>query len=1545
MSRLKKSLVLFLAFMLVFSNFMIAGVGAAPAKIDPVEVAKEVQNQSKEKISKEELDKQFNATDKVRVIVEVEGDPAIKQATAQGKKFSELPDAQKEELQNQNLDQQAAVKQALTNKKVKMDYKEDFTTVFNGFSGIIAYKDVKTIEKLSNVKNVTISTEYKRPDTEPDMKYSKEIVEAQKTWDEYGYDGEGMIVGVIDSGADPNHRDFVLSDGVDPALSESDVNNLVSQNKLPGKYFNEKVPYGYNYMDESDEIQDRNKGASMHGMHVSGTVLANGDEDNGGIKGVAPEAQLLALKVFGNDPNMGSTWGDIYIKAIDDAIILGADVLNMSLGSVAAFVDSENAEQQAIANAVENGVLMSISAGNSAHLGNGFYNPYASNPDVGVVGAPGVAYESLQVAALENNFMDMAALSYAYGDTEGLAPFMSASSVHPNDVGGTYEIEFVGTGTAEEFGDIDLTGKFAFAVRGNAFTDTAYNAMKANAEGVIIYNHSDGWVNMASEPDITIPQLFMAKTEGDELKAALDAGEVVTVSFNGETTTASNPLADTMSTFTSWGVAPNLDFKPEITAPGGNILSTLENDTYGSMNGTSMAAPHVAGGSALVLQRVDEEFNLEGADRVNMAKNILLNTAKPVVDKGIFNENFGSGDTPYSPRRQGAGVMQLHAAVSTPVVVTEKTTGEAKVALKEVNDKFSFTLEATNVSDEAVSYDLSANLQTDLQVFGVLGNVALTQAIDELEAAEIDGADITINNGKSTITVPAGKSVSFDVDVDLTNAKVLSVTDDGYVDFVDPADIFPNGYFVEGYVSLANEAVPELSVPFVGFNGDWNAAPILDEFAYDNNDSFYEQAGLLYDGGDGSYYYLGYDPISDERSLENVAISPNGDGSHDQVVPILSFLRNAKTVEYNVLDADGNKLRTIGSENNVRKNYYDGGLGPAYSIKSAYGWDGKVNNKVVADGEYILEINATIDYEGKDAQSVKVPVKVDTVAPKLEAALDGNTATLKATDAHSGVAYIEVFVAGKSAGILAPDTKEYTFENGINENDRVTFVAVDYAGNSTEVDVTTGTDTDIPEIKVDTPETFGVYNTSEVKVSGKVEDKSKIVEFTINGKDVELTQNEETGAYHFDTTLEFKDGAHKLEVYAKDEFGNESKLSNSRMFFVDTTAPGVKVNAPGYVKHDVTKATLEAQVTDNFEELRVYVDGDEVAYHEMPGNEMKPIAKVETVEVSLEPGENTFEVKAVDLGGNETVKNVTIHRATSADDEAVARISGDSRYKTAVELSKEGWDSADTVVLARGDNFADALAGVPLAEKFDAPLLLTQTDRYTPVTKAEIERLGAEKVYILGGEGAISSSVEKELKAQGIDVVRVAGDSRDKTAVEIAKIVVDGGTADKVVVVNGYNFPDALSVAAYAAKEGLPILVTQDSRLPNATQAALYELKASETIVIGGEVAISEDVAKKLPNVTRVSGADRFQTSIAVANYFSPDTSEYFVATGMEFADALSSAALASKKGTGIILVGKSVSENLAKFINDKEVDIIKVIGGASAVSDSIVNKLKDILK
>ncbi|MEI2401204.1 S8 family serine peptidase, partial [Paenibacillus phytohabitans] len=312
----------------------------------------------------------------------------------------------------------------------------------------------------------------------------------------------------------------------------------------------------------------------------------------------------------------------------------------MSLGSTASFVDANDPEQQAVARAVDNGVLMSISAGNSAHLGNGFFNPYASNPDIGVVGAPGLSYDSLQVASIENTYVTLEGfktfidgkeyktIGYQKQDTPNFLDLFKDQK---------QEVVYVGTGEASYYEGKDVKGKIVFAVRPGAFNYGMIEAeaVKQGAAGVILRGnppHGD-YVNMALNLH-TIPMVTLSIADGNDLDAKFTAGSSIEVIFDGSPVYAPNLEAGKMSAFTSWGVTPNLDFKPEITAPGGKIYSTFNDNQYGTMNGTSMAAPHVAGGSALVLQHVDNEFGLEGKERVQMAKNILMNTAKPVLDKG-----------------------------------------------------------------------------------------------------------------------------------------------------------------------------------------------------------------------------------------------------------------------------------------------------------------------------------------------------------------------------------------------------------------------------------------------------------------------------------------------------------------------------------------------------------------------------------------------------------------------------------------------------------------------------------------------------------------------------------------------------------------------------------------------------------------------------------------------------------------------------------------------------------------------------------------------
>ncbi|MFC4025009.1 S8 family serine peptidase [Oceanobacillus longus] len=1009
-----------LVVLLVFSNFSFA---SAMVKTAPL--------QKKENLTTEEIKETVDPNEQLRIIVEMKDEAPIINATKKGVKYDKLAKSEKKKLEKAAKAQQKAVKDKMKGKNVNATYLEEFTAVVNAFSAEVKRNEIEQIESIPEVKAVYISNKYERPIAEPNMTYSKELVEAQEAWRDYGYKGEGMVVGIIDTGIDPSHRDMVLTDNETAELTEEEVGQIVSEEELPGQFYTEKVPYGYNYMDDNDEIREIHSAASYHGMHVGGTVGANGDEENGGISGIAPEAQLLALKVFGNDPDMQSTYGDIYIKAIDDAIKLGADVLNMSLGSTAGFVDSESPEQLAVSNAVDNGVLMSISAGNSALFGDGYFYPYASNPDYGVSGSPGVSYDSLQVASFENTTMQVDAVDYTIDEEPGSAAFLSASSTHPNDIQQkSFEVVEAGLGYPEDFEGKDIEGKYALIVRGEiAFTEKALNAQDAGAAGVVIYNNTDGIINMATDPSITIPQLFMLKSDGDSLAEAIQNGQAVTLEFAGEQTTIDNPDAGKMSTFSSWGLTPNLDFKPEITAPGGQILSTLNDDQYGLMSGTSMAAPHVSGGGALVLQRVDEEFAYEGADRVNLTKNLLMNTANQVEFDGAL----------VSPRRQGSGMMQIHAALSSPVVVTESETNEAKVALKEVTEnEVTFELTAENFSDEAVSYDVQANAQTDTPV-----NAGVMVSAPNLFGALDLGDVVTIDGGStSTVEVPANGSTSFEVTIDVSEWDT------------DLNSIFTNGYWLEGFVTLTDptDTNPKLTVPYVGFKGEWDAAPIFDTPMWDDM-TYYGMTGVGTDLGGGSYGFLGYDAATEAYDPEKIAISPNGDGVQDDSFLILSFLRNAKEANFNVLDENENVVETIANEEFLRKDYYDSGAGSHYKLNSDWAWDGTIDGQPAPEGQYYLEVEAVIDFEGAQWQSFQLPVFVDKTAPEVEADINRGQreVSLQVIDEDgSGVASWEVSVDGEPVSeepIIGETELELT---DIHPSQVVKVTVIDYAGNVTE---------------------------------------------------------------------------------------------------------------------------------------------------------------------------------------------------------------------------------------------------------------------------------------------------------------------------------------------------------------------------------------------------------------------------------------------------------------------------------------------------------------
>lgn len=317
--------------------------------------------------------------------------------------------------------------------------------------------------------------------------------------------------------------------------------------------------------------------------------------------------------------------------------------------------------------------------------------------------------------------------------------------------------------------------------------------------------------------------------------------------------------------------------------------------------------------------------------------------------------------------------------------------------------------------------------------------------------------------------------------------------------------------------------------------------------------------------------------------------------------------------------------------------------------------------------------------------------------------------------------------------------------------------------------------------------------------------------------------------------------------------------------------------------------------------------------------------------------------------GNGLTEHIPLPEESLINNEPVFyRLSGADRYATAIQVSQEAWDyGSNAVVLARADNFPDALAGTPLASALNAPILLTDSQTLTPQTQQEIERLNPKSIFILGGSGAISDGIETNL-SQNYNVIRLGGSDRYSTAAKIASYLQAKGLCvqGKAVVAYGENFPDALAVSSLAAYQHIPIVLTEKDTLPSPTADVLNQLGVNQTIVVGGTGVVSEKVASQLLGVTRYSGSDRYQTAIQIAQGMGADSSTIFVATGNNFPDALAGSVFAAKTNSPIILVDNQVSPDIETYLSkirgqNKEGFIL---GGSGVVSDDAVNDFLNIL-
>ncbi|MGI6441406.1 MAG: cell wall-binding repeat-containing protein [Peptoniphilaceae bacterium] len=289
------------------------------------------------------------------------------------------------------------------------------------------------------------------------------------------------------------------------------------------------------------------------------------------------------------------------------------------------------------------------------------------------------------------------------------------------------------------------------------------------------------------------------------------------------------------------------------------------------------------------------------------------------------------------------------------------------------------------------------------------------------------------------------------------------------------------------------------------------------------------------------------------------------------------------------------------------------------------------------------------------------------------------------------------------------------------------------------------------------------------------------------------------------------------------------------------------------------------------------------------------------------------------------------------------RIYGDNRIDTAIALSKANFTKADTVVIARADDYPDALTASVLAKAVNGPILLSYPDRVNDKVLAEISRLGAKNLLLIGGEEAMHASTAQAY-AKGRNTERIGGKNRYDTASLIADTITQRtGKKTQAMIATGENFPDALAISGPASRLGTPILLVRKNGVPEETKAALTRNGITQTIVIGGEEAIPAAVAKALPGATqRLGGKNRYDTAAVIAKHFHKTAQTAYLATGEDFPDALTAGLIAGKANAPLLLTNKSILRaETVNYLKEAKVEKVIVVGGPEAITEKVVKEIK----